>query len=179
MNRKLTVGDRAWWANCGTREITEPCPVCFGKRKVLLILGNGEQIETPCDYCGKGLEGPRGVVTEFGWVAEPKIIIVGSVRSEETEGKTKHTYIFLGGYCADSEDLFDTEDEARARCAVRSEEQAEIEKKRKWHMKDQNLRSYSWHVGYHLRCARRAKSELEYHSAKAIICKAKAKEPKP
>ena len=58
------VGDCLWWAVVEKHAQVEiPCPVCYGKRKVNLILGNGDVVALPCTYCSPGYESPRGTVT--------------------------------------------------------------------------------------------------------------------
>jgi len=64
------IGDVVYFASAGQRQVDIPCPVCFGKREVTLILGNGDSVELPCDYCGKGYDGPRGYVLEYEYAAK-------------------------------------------------------------------------------------------------------------
>jgi hypothetical protein len=42
--------------------------MCFGKRKVTVVLGNGVNVETECDHCKQGVEPPSG----FSKTWEPK-----------------------------------------------------------------------------------------------------------
>ena len=60
---RFGIGDFVWFACYAVATIEEPCPVCFGKKAVTLILGNGEGWIIPCDYCAKGYMEPRGTVS--------------------------------------------------------------------------------------------------------------------
>ena len=65
------VGDIVFYASNDSREERIPCPVCFGKLQVIVILGNGTEVLVDCGYCGKGYEGPKGYVTKY--VREPRV----------------------------------------------------------------------------------------------------------
>ena len=61
------LGQKVFLATASPNETREvPCPVCFGKKQVTLILGNGEQQPIECNYCALGYEAPRGVVVAYG-----------------------------------------------------------------------------------------------------------------
>lgn len=173
----LRVGDTAWWAKNGIREVTRPCPVCFGKRVVRLELGNGELITTPCEYCGKGLEGPRGIEVECEWIASVEVVTVARVVIEQDGEKQSARYHTAGGYYIEDVDLFATKEEAEARVAVRIAEHTEDERKRRESLKEYAHKNFAWHVGYHRREAKRAKHQMEYHEARAVACKESAKTP--
>lgn len=179
MTTILKIGDVAWWANCGTKEVETPCPVCFGKRSVTVILGNDEHVQTPCEFCGKGYYGPRGVIDEWEWRAEPRQVTIKGVQTEQTASGMTAQYTFLENYIADDKDLFATEAEALARCAERIAEHKAEETRRREHMKEYDHRNYSWHVGYHRKEAKEAARRLEWHNARAIACKALAQTPVP
>jgi hypothetical protein len=180
--RILKIGDKIWFAFTGTERITEVCPVCFGKLSVTLILGNGEEVATPCDYCGKGFDGPLGVVNEWKYAAEARLITVTDVEiradacGEVREYSHKSPDAF---YRLDWLRVFDTEAEAAVCAATLAEEAAMTEIKRRKSMKEHNQKSYSWHVGYHRNEAKRAKRDFEYHTARALVCKRLAKTPVP
>lgn len=179
MNHPLKVGDTVWFAQCGTREVIRPCPVCFGKLAVTVILGNDEHIATPCDYCGKGYGGPTGVEREYEWIAKPTQITITGVTTEDRGNGPECSYRFHEGYCADQGELFDTKEEAEARCAVKAAEHAEDERKRREWRKESAHKSFSWHVGYHRKEVREAKRRLAWHEARVIACTARAKTPVP
>lgn len=177
MSEILKVGDTAWFARAGNLEVTRPCPVCFGKRVVRLELGNGELIATPCEYCGKGWDGPQGFEKDWEWVAAVEQVTISRV-SIEQDGATQtakyHTAI--GHYIYDT-DLFPTKEEAETRVAVIIAEHVESERKRRECLKEYAHKNFAWHVGYHRREAKKAKASMEWHETRAIACKALAKTP--
>lgn len=177
----IKVGDHLWWARWERQaQHSRPCPVCYGKREVTLILGNGDTVTTPCDYCGKGFEGPRGVVKEYGPLAAAEPVTISSVTATETADGTEYEYRARSSECSSwvpvAADLFRTEAEA----LVRAEEKAEAERVRMEqstaYLKHEAHKSISWHVGYHLREAKRHRREAEYHENMAKLCKAKAED---
>jgi hypothetical protein len=172
--REFQINEIVWHASCGTKEVRHDCPVCFGKLRVTLELGNGERIETLCDYCGKGFEGPRGYVREYEWVADSTPFVVTGKDVSERDGKREVTYRGANNF-AYAADVFETKVEADARCAENIAKHEEDERKRLEWSKENNKKNYSWHVGYHMREAKKARASLEWHEARAVHCKARAK----
>lgn len=67
MNKpKFNLGDRVFHvqSSClyGKKTL---CVVCFGNRKVTVILGNGEHVDTECQHCAVGIESPSGYSTTW------------------------------------------------------------------------------------------------------------------
>lgn len=87
--KKYKIGDRVWWARCGTREVAHDCPICFRKKRVILILGDDSEVEVECDFCGKGYEGPKGYILEYQWVATPEEVRIDGLNIEENNGGRK------------------------------------------------------------------------------------------
>jgi len=171
------VGDVVWYAQCGQVNVEHPCPVCCGQLKATVILGNGDHVEVQCDYCGIGFEGPRGVVHDYEWIAEPRGRIIDQVKIEETaqgairEYRSKHQ-------CFEIEDLFDTKEEAQMRCEERMRKHEEEQNTRAEYIKKDQAKSYTWNAGYHMREAKSNRKRAEYHERMAVICKQKAKTTK-
>ena len=173
--KKYKVGDRVWLASYSSpRLVSETCPICYGKRQVILILGNDDTVTLPCEYCGKGFDGPRGYVNRYKYVAEVNHITIDSVEIIETrDGETREYR--ADNRCADIEDIFDTEEEAISRCEIKKQEAEHERMTRTEFIKVNVKQSFSWNAGYHLREAKRKESELEYHKNAAVFCKAKAR----
>ena len=168
-------GDQPWLAQVHrTAEVRVPCPVCFGKLSVTLILGNGERLDTPCGYCLAGREKPSGYETEWRPAMEVSRVVIDKVEIEETRDGQRRRYL-VGGNGAwrivEASDLFASEEEATVRAVARlgemSNEAAPV--------KFRNEQSYSWNAGYHMREAKRAKASGEYHERMAVLCKARAR----
>ena len=152
-------------------EVTKTCPVCFGKLVVHVILGDGTDIETPCDYCGKGFNGPMGTVIENEPLAYADCGVITSV-TVSNEGVVYSTGEH--GHCA-AHEVFLTRAEALAFA-----EKTGAEERKRWeataeYLKDRNTKSYSWAVGYHLREAKRCRKEADRHEEKAKICKERSR----
>ncbi|MDP1753175.1 MAG: hypothetical protein Q8L22_27280, partial [Reyranella sp.] len=125
-------------------------------------------IKVDCDYCGKGFEGPRGYVTEnYDYVSKVHQITIDQKEVNEGQDGKKCRYRY-GHYLLDSDDISDTKDAAETRLLEKIEKyKLEEEQRIAWHKENSN-KSYAWHVGYHRRCAAKAKRDLDYHEAKAV-----------
>jgi len=173
---EYNVGDVVWWARYGREAIKEQCPVCFGKYKVTLINGNDDHIEISCSYCTRGFQGPFGYVEErYDWHSEVRPVTIEMKEVTEKEG-TRFVEYRSGHYILRAGDsCFSTKEEAEARTAELAAKQAIEDEERIKHHKENDHKSYAWHVGYHQRNAAKARKDAEYHEAKAIAMKAKAK----
>jgi hypothetical protein len=171
------VGDRPWYARFARYDnVRVPCPVCYGKREVRLILGNDDEVTLPCDYCGKGYNAPTGRVEEYQWTAEAQQVTITTVDITETPFGVDRRYHWYDGYWADAEDLFDTEDEANARAQEKAEAARLEEETRAEYIKKDVKKTFGWNAGYHLREAKKHREQIAYHERKAVLCKARAKD---
>lgn len=177
MAKEYIIGDMVWWAHADTKHVTKDCPVCFRSRKVTVILGDGEHVETPCDFCGKGYEGPRGYIEEYEWVAAVKQVTIDRKEVHESNGERKIDY-YNGQYqTLESNDIFAEKTGADARILEKIAEH-EVEVARNIAVrKEYNTKSYSWHVGYHRREIKKAEKSIEWNSKKVTAMKALAKTP--
>ena len=179
---KYKIGDTVYVANCGHRQIDIPCPVCFGKIRVTLILGNGESVSLPCDYCGKGFDGPRGYVSEYDYVAEAaaRTITAANITLTDTGEKVEYrSGSSFSYYTLKEEDCYSTFEEASATAVAVKEKMIEEQNTRAEYIKEDIKKSFSWNAGYHLREAKRNRREIEYHERMAVICKERSKELVP
>lgn len=176
--KEYKVGDKVWLARCGTSTVTKTCPICFGKLKVKLILGDDSEIDLPCDYCGKGFEGPVGTVEEYEYVAEPELHTITRVTEETTSTGVEYEYHDESqGYCQGLEAslIFITKEETADKCEeIKQAYEIEQAKSIKY-LKKSKQKSFSWNAGYHLRCAKQERKSAEYHERMAIICKERSK----
>lgn len=170
---EFKIGDTAFLACCGSRSVEKPCPICFGKRKVTVILGDETAIETPCDFCGLGNPFSRGVVTEYESTARVEPVVITSVRAtESTEGRCIE-YGGLNGYVYHPEDLFSDEAAAMARAEEKQKEYQASADERSDAGQKHCRQKLSWSVGYHRREAARNRKDAEYHEGRAVICQAR------
>jgi len=175
MNKKIfNIGDIVWFARTGLQPIQEPCPVCFGNKIVVIILGNGDEVTIPCSYCAPGMEPPLGVVIRYHM--EPATERVTITGREIREGeKIEVTYYGPGCRVYRSNTVFETEVEALAESAKLCAEEIKDRETRSEYIKKDKIKSFAWNAGYHLTEARRLRESIAYHERMAVICKAKAK----
>ena len=139
------------------------CPICFGKLSVTLILGNGEHQPVECDFCGKGYEGPRGVVEEYVACSSVEQRIVIGI------GKDERGWHVDTGYnvqrIADG-NVFAARADAEARRIVLHAD-AEQEARRRWegHVSEGKKKS-SWSAGYHRRQLKELRRKAGWHEEK-------------
>ena len=169
------IGDRAWLPFAETREITMTCPVCAGTKVVTLTLGSGDTATLPCDFCGKGFEGPQGYIKEWQYVSGAEELAVTQIDAHETTKGVEIEYHFGSRY-AREDGIFSTRQEAEAASQKIVEAAERKEAMRAKHIKAHQAQNYSWNAGYHMREAAKAEKKAAYHREKAIICKARAKE---
>jgi len=172
----FNIGETIWIASHGRQEFHDTCPVCFGKLFVIVILGNDEEVKTPCSYCGLGFDGPRGWTTEYR--IEPSVQQVTIIEREIREGKsTEVMYYGSGGHVYRQDIAFETEAEALAESVKLCEQEIKDQETRAAYIKNDKIKSFAWNVGYHLRAAKRIREEIAYHERMAVLCKAKEKPP--
>ena len=59
---KYGIGDEVYFVTSSCLHgVLVPCTLCFGKRKVTVILGNDERVESECGYCSHGIDPPSGL----------------------------------------------------------------------------------------------------------------------
>jgi hypothetical protein len=116
---KYNVGDKVWWAYCANTMVRKQCPVCFGKLRVTLVLGDGTAIELPCQACAPGYESPKGYIEEWEWVAEPKQVTIDEVRSCRTHDEEVIEYYANHYILREGETLFKTKKEAKSACLAK------------------------------------------------------------
>ncbi len=168
---RFSIGDIAWKANTKSVEFDVPCPDCFGKRTLTVILGDESQVVIPCVGCKKrkdfnefGCEDySSGVVSRYRYeaVTEP-IEIKGVERDSLNEGQFRYNSFI------EDRLLFDNEAAAKARAAELAEEMARNEQMR-FFSKEKPEKAWAWHVHYHRSCIRRAEQDLAWHKAKFEI----------
>lgn len=163
---KYKIGDTAWHACLSRVEVKETCPDCFGEKVLIVTLGNGEQVSIDCAGCYLGYGPPRGYITREEWQSCVEKFTVSAIHAD-----TKSVdYVSTLYYCAEEQDLFDTEDEALARANEKMQEHnakaaAEFAKK------ERDTHTWAWNVSYHRKCIRDAKKQIEYHTRKLDAAK--------
>lgn len=173
---KLNIGDTAWVARAAPVETWVICPDCCGQKALTIIFGDGTQASIECENCKRGYEPPRGVVVlhEYKPVVEPNTITGMDQRQEGANMKVQY---WSGCSGFDGENAFATIEEAQARAnelmAIRAKEEKEAFEKGKYNRD----KTWAWNASYHRKCLKEAQRNIEYHTAKLNVAKAKSKEP--
>lgn len=168
MMKEYHVGDQVWVATFNpSAEVKVTCPVCYGEKKVTLILGNGDSVILPCQHCQQGQNGPTGFVTEQVRSTKAEKVTIDTVRITETmEGQTREYE--ANGQALPKENIFDTETEALEKAKrLAAEWIAEHDP-----LKEIPDKSYSWNAGYHLQRMENLRKKLRYHKKRAMLCRA-------
>lgn len=172
--KKYNVGDKVWLATHEVKQVTKSCPVCFGNKEITLVLGNGDLVILPCDYCGHGGREPSGTIVEHEYVAKPEHAIITRVSTETDAYKEVRRYYF-GARFADCADIFGSKKEALTKCVEKATERNREEMELARHIKESRYKSFSWNAGYHLRAANEHRRKVEYHERNAKLCKLRQK----
>jgi hypothetical protein len=146
-----------------------PCPVCYGKLRVTVILGNDEQVSIECDYCTHGIGNrPSGTCHAWGpYSSVTETTVTGMVRKDG--GWRIETPV----YSPDTHLIFANRDEAEAQRVIlhaKAEKDAEAQA---WACAQHARKKLAWHVGYHNSQLRRAQFDVEWHGRKVQQLKAK------
>ncbi len=171
--KEFNIGDSVWWANYANKQIPLKCTVCYGKKEVVLVLGNKDRIKVPCDFCRRGFDDPSGYVSEYKFVNTVKKVVIDRKEVNETEDGRDVEYRYTHYIVNDQ--IFRTKKEADKKVKEMIEKRKIEEQEKLENGKSSNHKSYSWHVGYHLERAKKAKEELKYHKSKATYMRKKAK----
>ena len=170
----VKIGDTIYVSKFGQTQVKIDCPVCFGKKIVTLILGNDAAVEMPCECCGRGCEPPCGYVKEWRMKKGVKTVVVSQIRTRQTASGNEVEYQ-ADSYIYYAKDVFSTEEEALAESERRAEQYNIDQETKAEHIKGKPDKNYSWNAGYHMRQAKKAREQIEYHSKMAKICKARSK----
>lgn len=141
-----------------------PCPVCFGKRSVIVILGNETSETVLCDYCVKGFEGPSGTVIEYGAESRVETHIVSGFHY----GRDGWEIFLERGHCERmiEGNLFFDKESAEARriflhAECKKQSQADFESQF-----ESARRKITWTAGYHRNQIRDLEKKIAWHVAK-------------
>jgi hypothetical protein len=169
---KHYIGDVIYYVYSSTHYSKRiPCPVCYGKRSVKIIFGNGEEHDTICGYCSHGIESATGVATTWEPFAE--------VRSGEITGVAVLNGIItyqIGHSNFAESDVYSTREAADLVCVETFEKckkQSEV-----WFRDSfiQCKKNQTWSAGYHKSSIADAQRRIEWHKSRLDMIAEKKKE---
>ena len=151
---------------CRSVPVEKTCPVCFGKRCVTVILGNGELENILCEYCGNGYEGPRGYVVDHEPQSAVRQAIITGVSFTNHKWKFALDYGHTG---AGESELYRDEASAEAARAKLMEEIKKEEASLLANRLNYSKTKLTWRVGYHRKRIRDLEREAEYHRKQLCV----------
>lgn len=173
---EIQMGDRLYAAHTETERNEVVCPVCNGDKEIKITLGDGTEVMVNCTYCAPGFDPPRGwVFAEYVAQAYVKEIEVQGIRMDQSDSETE-LQVQYGSRLYDVDRYIgQTYEEAwdKAQLLVEKQNKQYADKFEATSEKAKKDKSYSWHVGYHMRAAKQAREEAERHEASARLMEAK------
>ncbi len=146
-----------------------PCTVCFGKRKVTVILGNEERVDTECGHCAPGIERPSGLSTTWGPSAS---IVEGTITGIRNDyGSWK--YEVGGGRNLSEYELFSSREEAEPLRVAKLEE---VTEQKQTYDRDHFVtatKKQSWSAGYHRMQIESHERQINWHKMRLCMIKEK------
>ena len=155
-----TIGAAFWMPEGWSEKVILPCPACDGQLAVTVILGSGERVGVPCDGCGHGYDGPRGVIEE--WQSHPRAIpfeIAELVSLYNERWKVRSTT----GAEAEMSNLYATEAEALAVAVQRAIEHNERNMQMRQHKRGR-VQKHAWSILYHRGCIKDLERQIAWHT---------------
>lgn len=174
MIKKFNVGDTAWYSKCRWEPVRKQCPTCFGKKEVVLTLGNDEQVVLPCGGCSPGYTSPTGTISEYEYVVEPVEIRITGL-DIEIDGDSESIRYKSDNFRYDDDDLFLTKEEAATRAGGKKAKLDEEQQTRAEYIKQNVHKSFSWNAHYYMREARECRAKALRYDEKAKLCKERVK----
>jgi hypothetical protein len=156
----FNIGDKVYTARVEYRAKSITCPDCFGKARLTVILGDGEQVQVDCTQCSHGYDGSTGRINSYDYFPEvnERIITGITIKNDGIE-------YYCSSWIIDGEKVFATREEAEKMAIVLTREDEGRELK-KLMSKHKDTRSWAWNATYHRGCIRQAEKDLAYHKAK-------------
>lgn len=168
---KYNIGDTVYWVEASTHyQKSIPCPMCFGKCFVTIILGDDSQEKIECGFCQKGYERACGIAKT--WEASA-MVCSGAITGVSSRDGVRYEV----GYRSVYEHEIFTKEEAEL---VRVEKLAEVTSQAEHWFKESFVnakKNQIWSAGYHRECIKREKRTIEWHELRLGMIKDKKINP--
>ena len=173
---KYDINQTLWVADIKHTTEEVACPVCNGYKVIYLENTDGVRWEFDCRYCAPGFDPPTGTVTEtWYWAANPLFLTVSGIEWNVQEREYQYTFLLHhSGHYSESicfEERLEAEKASEQLAMERNQYELDIRMKRK----ENDRKSYSYHVGYHTREAKKAREQVDYHEKKARYMQGKVR----
>ena len=169
------IGDTVWTCSLKEHKNRIPCPVCFTKKKVTLVLGDDTEVQLDCRWCQSGFDPPAGYI-EDGYLLGKDVVqrIITGIDQRSKNDDTRITYWFSGqGFGA--ERVAETREEAMQKATSEAEKYTTNNRVGRENRKHKEYESYSWNAGYYMRQAKRGLKDYEHYLDKARVMESKAR----
>lgn len=171
---KYKLGDVIYWVESGTHHgKLIPCPMCFGKFFVTLILGDGSQEKIECGFCSHGIDRPSGQAKTWEAHAEVKS---GAITGFSSKDSIRYEVGYKTIY---AHEVIDDEKTAELVKEIKLEEAKE--QAAKWFRDSfvQAKKKQLWSAGYHRSCIERQERTIEWHKLRlGMIAEKKTQPPR-
>lgn len=163
---EFEIGDYVWLAKTEWKEDKLPCPHCFGKKFLTVILGNDERVTIDCECCRQGYLGSQGTLAVGQYRADVSFERI--TRKEQRAGEDVNYSV--GGYSIKQNDIFILKEDAQARASEMASDNR-ADEMRRFYAKENSARTWAWNATYHRNNVKRLKQELAYHESKLDVAK--------
>ena len=163
--KEYNIGDQVYVAYCGTSKVRVKCPVCFGKCKITVILGNDDHVNIACNYCSPGYSQPSGYVEDTVFSSDVHLVTIESKNTYLKDGSCDIQYGY-SNYILYVDLMFDSKEEAEAHATKLANIKQEERIKQKEYGKDNTVKSVGWHIGYYQRLQKNALKDIKLYSEK-------------
>ena len=164
------IGEKVWWVESYTnfgKSIL--CPMCFGKRFVTIILGDGSKTEIICGMCSHGLEIATGQAKTWEPAAFIRSgVITGISTREGAKYEVGHTSVF-------QHECFDSEEAA---IPMQDSKLKEVQDLAEKYYKDnfiQCKKTQIWSAGYHREQVKYHERQIDWHLSRLNMIKERKK----
>lgn len=163
---KFSMGETIYWveSSCNYQKRV-PCPMCFGKLFVTIILGDDSQTKVSCGMCERGYEGSTGTATVWEPNARVESGLISGVSTKDgiRYEVDRHTV-----------------EEAKA---FKTLEAAEIERERQYSIEVERAKEWFkqsfvncskkqvWSAGYHRNSIASSERNIEWHKLRLGLIK--------
>ena len=171
---RFNIGDLAWIAAFDAAENFVPCPDCGGTGRLRVTFHDETQVSIGCSNCAPGLDAPTGRVRVYDRKPRAEQVHINGCEFGPKEIRWRFGYSETCYRIADDADVFETEEAALERARLIAAEYDAAERA-KILTKEKDTRTWAWNASYHRNCIKRARHDLEYHTAKLNVASLKAK----
>lgn len=154
----FAIGEKLWHAAPDPDARWEVCDTCFGKLKITMILGNGEEHTLDCAACTIGYGQPSGRIQTHRIRYTPKEFVPTKV---SMSGNEFHYSRDESGQFAYASTLTREKSECQVMCDELNAKHAAEEHGRVVHNRKSKRRDMAWSVGYWRGQLRKAEAEVE------------------